>query len=113
VWFINKNKLAVYPILRDAPPQLPSSEAFGLGQSHRQALDPLSVIKPAKRGQVLLMQRLGGIVTPLLVAALVEEAVDNLIRNGPLPHQMNALQDLFLVLKNKTKISPPEGWSVD
>jgi hypothetical protein len=57
------------------------------------------------------MQRLGGIVTPLPVAALVEEAVDNLIRDGPPPH--HALQDLFLVLKNKTKISPPEGWSVD
>jgi hypothetical protein len=37
----------VDPVLIDAPPQLPSSEAFGLRRNLRQALDPLSVVKPA------------------------------------------------------------------
>jgi hypothetical protein len=30
----------VDPVLRDAPPQLPSSEALGLRRNRRQALDP-------------------------------------------------------------------------
>jgi hypothetical protein len=44
----------VDPVLVDAPPPLPSSEVSGLRRSRRQALDPLSVVKPAKRGTVLL-----------------------------------------------------------
>jgi hypothetical protein len=49
----------VDPVLIDAPPQLPSSEASGLRRSRRQALDPISAVKPAKRGTVLLARRLG------------------------------------------------------
>jgi hypothetical protein len=45
----------VDPILVDTPPQLPSSEASSLKRSRREALDPLSVVKPAKRGTMLLV----------------------------------------------------------
>ena len=37
----------VDPVLVDAPPQLPSSEAYGPRRSHRH-LDPLSAVKLAK-----------------------------------------------------------------
>jgi hypothetical protein len=76
-------------------------------------LDPVSAVKSAKQGVVLLMRRLDKIGTPLPVAASAEEAVDSLFRDGPPPHHMDALQDLFPILKNKTKISLPKGWSVD
>jgi hypothetical protein len=103
----------VDPVLRDAPPQLPSSEALGLRRSRRQALDPLSAVKPARRGAVLLMRRLDEIGVPLPVSASTEEAVDKLFREGPPLHYLDAMQDLLPMLKNKTKISPLEGWSVD
>jgi hypothetical protein len=41
-------RLEVDPVLVDVPPQLPSLEASGLRRSHRQALDPISVVKLAK-----------------------------------------------------------------
>jgi hypothetical protein len=102
----------VDPVLVDAPPQLPSSEASGLRRSRRQALDLISVVKPAKRGTVLLAQRLGEVgalgevgVPPTSVAK-AEEAVDNFFCDGPSSRRMEAMQDLFLLLRNKTKISP-------
>jgi len=85
----------------------------GLRRSHRQALDPLSAVKPAKRGSVLLMRRLGEVGTPLPLAASAEQAVENLFREEPQPHHMNALQNMFLMLKNKSKSSPFLGWSDD
>jgi hypothetical protein len=60
---------------------------------------------------MLLVRRLGEVgalgefgVPPVSMAA-PEEVVDN-FREGPLPRCMKALQDLFSMLKNKTKISP-------
>jgi hypothetical protein len=47
------------------------------------------------------------------VVTSAEEAVDKLFRDGPPLHYMNAMQDLLSMLKNKTKISPLEGWSVN
>jgi hypothetical protein len=102
----------VDPILVDAPPQLPSSEASSLRRSRHQALDPLSVVKPSMRGTVLLARRLGEagalseICAPSASVASTEEAVDNFLRQGPLSRRMEALQALFPMLKNKTKISP-------
>ena len=90
----------VDPVLVDAPPQLPSSKADGLRRSHRQALDPLSASKPAKRGEGL----------PL--AASAEQAMGNFFCEPP-PHHVDALQDLFPMLKNKSKSSPSMRWSVD
>jgi hypothetical protein len=102
----------VDPVLVGAPPQLPSSEASGLRRSRRQALDPISVVKPAKRGTVLLARRLGEVgalgevsVPPTSVAK-AEEAVDNFFCDEPSPCRMEAMQALFLLLRNKTKISP-------
>ena len=103
----------VDPVLVDAPPQLPPSEAYGLRRSHRQALDPLSAVKPAKQGAVLLMRRLSELGAPLPLAASAEQAVENLFREEPQPHHMNALQNMFLMLKNKSKSSPFVGWSDD
>ena len=102
----------VDPVLIDAPPQLPSSEASDLRRSRRQALDPLSAVKPAQRGAVLLMRRLGEVGAPLPLAASAEEAVDNFFREPP-PHHVDALQDLFPLLKNKSESSPSMGWSID
>ena len=93
-------------------PQLPSSEADGLRRSHGQALDPLSAVKPAKRGSVLLMRRLGEVGAPLPLAASTEQVVENFFREPP-PRHVDALQDLFPMLKNKSKSSPFVGWSVD
>jgi len=103
----------VGPVLVDAPPQLPSSEAYGLRRSHCQALDPLSAVKPAKRGVVLLMRRLGELVTPLPLAASAEQAVEKLFREGSQPHHMDAMRDILSMLKNKSNSSPSVGWSVD
>ena len=102
----------VDPVLVDVPPQLPSSEAYGLRRSHRQALDPLSAVKPAKRGAVLLMRRLGEVGVPLPLSTSAEQAVDNFFRDPP-PHHVGALQDMFPMLKNKSKSSPSVGWSTD
>ena len=88
-------------------------QAFGLRRSHRQALDPLSAVKPAKRGAVLLMRRLGEIGAPMPLAASVEQAVEKLFREGPSPRHMDALQDILPMLKNKNNGSPSMGWSVD
>ena len=103
----------VDPVLVDAPPQLPSSEAYGLMRSHRQALDPLSAVKPAQRGAVLLMRRLGEVGASLPLAASAEQAVGKLFREGPYSHHMDALHDILPMLKNKSKGSPCVGWSVD
>ena len=103
----------VDPVLIEAPPQLPSSEASGPRESHRQALDPLSAVKPAKRGAVLLMRRLGEVGAPLPLAASAEQAVEKLFREGPSPHHMDALHDILPMLKNKSKSSLFVGWSVD
>jgi len=103
----------VDPVLVDAPPQLPPSKAYGLRRSHRQALDPLSAVKPAKPAAVLLMRRLGEVGVPLPLAALPEQAVEQLFREGPTPHHMDALQDILLMLKNMSKSSPSVGWSID
>ncbi|CAN6214543.1 unnamed protein product [Urochloa humidicola] len=100
----------VDPILVDAPPQFPSSEAFGIRRSYRQALDPLSAVKPAKRGEALLMRRLGEVGVPLPLAATAGQAVKQLFEEGPPPHHMDALSDMFPMLKNKT--SPFMGLSV-
>jgi hypothetical protein len=43
---------------------------------------------------------------PLTLLASAEEVVDNFFREGPLSRRMEALQALFPMLKNKTKISP-------
>jgi hypothetical protein len=59
------------------------------------------------------MRRLGEIGAPLPVSASAKEAVDKLFREGPPLHYLDAMQDLLPMLKNKTKISPLEGWSVD
>ena len=102
----------VDPVLVDAPPQLPSSEVLGLRRSYRQALDPLSAVKPAKRGSVLLMRRLGEVGAPLPLAASAEQVVENFFRDPP-PHHVDALQDMFPMLKYQSNNSPSVGWSVD
>jgi hypothetical protein len=77
----------VDPVLVDAPPQLPSSEASGLRRSRRQALDPLSAVKPTKRGTMLLARRLGEVsVPPTSVASVV-----NFFCDGPPSRRMEAL----------------------
>jgi hypothetical protein len=81
----------VDPVLVDAPPPLPSSEVFGPRRSRRQALDPLSVVKSAKRGTVLLARRLGETGAPPASVAAADEVVDNFFRDGHQPHHMNAL----------------------
>jgi hypothetical protein len=103
----------VDPVLVDTSPQLPSSKVLGLRRSHRQALDPLSAVKPAKRGSVLLMRRLGEVGAPLPLAASTEQAVEKLFREGPQPHHMDAMRDLLPMLKNQSNSSPSVGWSVD
>jgi hypothetical protein len=101
----------VDPVLVDAPPQLPSLEASGLRRSRYQALDPLAVVKPTKRGTVLLARRLGevGVLgevrAPPVSVASAEEVVDNFFCEGPPPRRMETPQVLFPMLKNKTKIS--------
>ena len=75
-------------------------------------MDPLLAVKPAKRGAVLLMRRLGEVGAPLPLAASAEQAVDNFFRDPP-PHHMEALHDMFPMLKNKSKSSPFMGWSID
>ena len=86
--------------------------ANGLRRSHRQTLDPLSAVKPAKRGAVLLMRRLGEVGSPLPLATSAEQAVENFFREPP-PHHVDALHDMFPILMNKSKSSPFMGWSVD
>jgi hypothetical protein len=73
---------------------------------------PLSAVKPAKRGAVLLMRRLGEVGVPLPLAASAEQAVEKFFREPP-SHHVDALQDLFPMLKNKSNSSPSVGWSVD
>ena len=103
----------VDPVLVDAPPQLPSSEVLGLKRSHRQALDPLSAVKPAKRGSVLLMHQLGEVGVPLPLAASAEQVVEQLFREGPQSHHMDAMRDIPPMLKYQSNSSPSVGWSVD
>jgi len=75
-------------------------------------LDPLSAVKPAKRGAVLLMRRLGDVGMPLFLAASAEQEVEKFFCEPP-PHHVDALQDMFPMLKNKSKSSPSVGWSID
>ncbi|CAO2188903.1 unnamed protein product [Urochloa humidicola] len=103
----------VDPVLVDAPPQLPSSEASGLRRSLRQALDPLSAVKTARRGEVILMQRLGEIGVPLPLAASADQAVKQFFLEGLPPHHMDALLDIYPMLKTKSATSPSVGLSVD
>ena len=59
------------------------------------------------------MRRFGETGAPSALAASTKEAVENLFRERPPPHHMEALQVMFPMLKNMTKIPPLEGWSVD
>ncbi|CAN6362285.1 unnamed protein product [Urochloa humidicola] len=101
----------VDPVLVDVPPLLPSSEASVIRRSHRQALGPLSAVKPARRGEVVLMRELGEVGVPLPLAASAEQAVNQFFLQGPPSHQLDAMSDMFPMLKNKT--SPYMGLSVD
>ncbi|CAN6357250.1 unnamed protein product [Urochloa humidicola] len=101
----------VDPVLVDAPPLLPSSDASVIRRSYCQALDPLSAVKPARRGEVVLMRRLGEVGVPLHLAASAEQAVKQFFLEGPPPHQLDAMSDMFPMLKNKT--SPYIGLSAD
>ncbi|CAN6330825.1 unnamed protein product [Urochloa humidicola] len=103
----------VDPVLIDAPPQLPSSEASGIRRSYRQALDPLSAVKPTRRGEVVLMRQLGEVGVPLPLAASAEQAVKQFFLEGPPPHHFDALADMFPTLRNKSKTSPYVGLSAD
>ncbi|CAN6232954.1 unnamed protein product [Urochloa humidicola] len=103
----------VDPALVDAPPQLPSFEVCGIRRSYRQALDPLSAVKPAKRGEVFLMHRLGEVGVPLPLSSPAGHAVKQFFDEGPPPHCRDALLDMFPMLKNKSKTSPFMGLSVD
>jgi len=58
------------------------------------------------------MRRLGEVGAPLLLAASEEQVVENFFREH-LPHHVDTLQDMFPMLKNKSKSSPFMGWSVD
>jgi hypothetical protein len=62
------------------------------------------------RGTVLLSWRLdevgGEVGAPLATVSSAEEAVDNFFREGPPPRRIEALQSLFPMLKNMTKIFP-------
>ena len=68
--------------------------------------------KPAAVLLLLLMRRLGEVGTLLLLVASAEQAVENFFREPP-PHYVDALQDMFPMLKNKSKSSPSVGWSID
>ena len=68
--------------------------------------------KPAAVLLLLLMRRLGEVGTLLLLVASAEQAVENFFREPP-PHYVDALQDMFPMLKNKSQSSPFMGWSVD
>ncbi|CAN6341520.1 unnamed protein product [Urochloa humidicola] len=103
----------VDPVLIDAPPQMPSSEASGIRRSYRQALDPLSAVKTAKRGEVLLMRRLGEVGVPMPLAASADQAVKQFFQEEHPPHHWDALSDMFPVMKNKSKTFPFVGSSVD
>ena len=61
---------------------------------------------------MLLMRRLGEVGAPLPLAASAEQVVGNFFRDPP-PHHVDALQDMFPMLKNKSKSSPFVGWSDD
>ncbi|CAN6221799.1 unnamed protein product [Urochloa humidicola] len=103
----------VDPALVDAPPQLPSFEVSGIRRSYRQALGPLSAVKPAKRGEVLLMHRLGEVGVPLPATSSAGQAVKQFFDEGPPPHSTDALLDMFPMLKNKSKTFPFMGLSVE
>ena len=59
------------------------------------------------------MRRLGEVSAPLPLAASAEQAVENLFREGPQPHHMDAMRDILPMLKNMSKSSPSVGWSID
>jgi hypothetical protein len=59
------------------------------------------------------MRRLGEVSAPLTLATSAKQAVEKLFREGLSPHHMDALHDIFPMLKNKSKSSPSVGWSVD
>ncbi|CAO2206471.1 unnamed protein product [Urochloa humidicola] len=101
----------VNPVLVHAPPLLPSSKASVIRWSHHQALDPLSAIKPTRRGQIVLMRRLGEVGVPLPLAASAEQAVNQFFLQGPPSHHLDAMSDMFPMLKNKT--SPYMGLNVN
>jgi len=65
-----------------------------------------------KEFDLLLMRRLGEVGAPLPLAASAEQAVEKFFCEPP-PHHVDALQDLFPMLKNKSNSSPSVGWSVD
>jgi hypothetical protein len=62
---------------------------------------------------VLLMCRLSEVGAPLPLAASTEQAVEKLFFEETPPHYMDAMQDIFPMLKSKGKSSPFVGCSVD
>ena len=61
---------------------------------------------------MLLIRRLGEVGVLLSLAASAEQVVENFFHEPP-PHHVDALQDIFMMLKNKSKSSPSVGWSID
>ena len=57
-------------------------------------------------------RRLGEVSAPLPLAASADQAVEKLFREEFSPHHMDALHDIFPILKSKSKNSPSVRWSV-
>ena len=58
------------------------------------------------------MRQFGEVGVPQSLAASAEQAVEKFFCEPP-PHHVDALHDLFPMLKNKSNSSPSVGWSVD
>jgi hypothetical protein len=65
----------------------------------------VSAVKPTQRG-VVLVHRLSEVGAPPPLAASAEQGVKILFRGKHPPHYMDAMQDIFPMLKSKNKTSP-------
>jgi hypothetical protein len=65
----------------------------------------VSAVKPTQRG-VVLVRKLGEVGAPPPLAASAERAVKIPFREEHPPHYMDAMLDIFPMLKSKNKTSP-------
>ena len=82
------------PLIRE-PPKQPPAKLILSWQSRRLAAQSLSQVPASKRGEVLIMQRMGYTRHLSAPSALELEAFDRLFDGNPTASEAKALDELF------------------
>ena len=88
------------PLIRE-PPMQPPAKPVMPWRSRRLAAQPLSRVLASKRGEVLIMQRMGFTKGPSVPSASVLEAYDKLFGSDLTASEAKALDEFFPAVRSR------------